>query len=226
MKITQSTYRNTATGFLVAVVGLALLATPVGSKGQALAKSDTQATLHAPLSIGMQSYEVLQLQQFLALDSSVYPEGLVTGYFGPLTQAAVARYQAKNHLPATGYVGVLTIASLNYARGQVGIGGPLAGDVWAPVIFPSPNFVLGATKVTIRWKTDEDASSKVYYGRSWPFLLASAPVGYDYSIGTDQEVTLTGLLPDTDYYVMLESGDLSGNLSLAGKYKVHTLLSQ
>jgi peptidoglycan hydrolase-like protein with peptidoglycan-binding domain len=47
------------------------------------------------LTIGSSGAQVSALQQFLAADPAIYPEGLVTGYFGPLTQAAVMRYQCQ-----------------------------------------------------------------------------------------------------------------------------------
>ena len=66
------------------------------------------------LSYGMQSEEVKCLQQFLAnLDSDIYPEKLITGYYGTLTLNAVKRYQAKYNLPQTGYFGPLTRARAN-----------------------------------------------------------------------------------------------------------------
>src|SRR3989344_6823903 len=37
--------------------------------------------------------EVTKLQQFLKSQSNVYPEGLVTGFFGALTEQAVQRFQ-------------------------------------------------------------------------------------------------------------------------------------
>lgn len=39
--------------------------------------------------------EVKKLQQFLATDPSLYPKGLVTGVYGPLTVAAVSNFQTK-----------------------------------------------------------------------------------------------------------------------------------
>lgn len=71
---------------------------------------------------GTEGEEVRQLQEFLAKDPEVYPEGLVTGYFGPLTEAAVKRFQEKHRQEiltplglreATGVVGQATRVKLN-----------------------------------------------------------------------------------------------------------------
>ena len=59
--------------------------------------------------------EVSKLQQFLAKDSAIYPEGLVTGYFGPLTEAAVKRWQAKNSIQAIGAAGPITREAVKQA---------------------------------------------------------------------------------------------------------------
>ena len=55
---------------------------------------------------------VCYLQTMLAADPAVYPEGKITCYFGPLTGAAVKRYQKKHGLPQVGIVGPLTLAKL------------------------------------------------------------------------------------------------------------------
>lgn len=66
------------------------------------------------LYYGITSSEVKCLQQFLAnLGPKIYPEGLITSYFGPLTQAAVKRYQALQGIITTGYFGPLTRAAVN-----------------------------------------------------------------------------------------------------------------
>ncbi len=70
------------------------------------------------LSLGMQNEDVKKLQEFLRQDLQLYPEGLVTGYFGPLTQAAVKRFQAKYGLPQVGRVGPLTRSKLNEIFGK------------------------------------------------------------------------------------------------------------
>ena len=67
------------------------------------------------LYYGLSSPEVKCLQQFLTnLGSSIYPEKLITGYYGPLTQAAVQRYQALKGIITTGYFGPLTRAAVNH----------------------------------------------------------------------------------------------------------------
>jgi hypothetical protein len=78
------------------------------------------------LAFGDSGEGVRQLQIFLkAQGPEIYPEGLVTGYFGPLTQRAVQRFQAKYNIVSsgtpetTGYglVGPLTRAKINALQG-------------------------------------------------------------------------------------------------------------
>ncbi len=54
------------------------------------------------LKMGSGGDDVTRLQQFLALDPSVYPEGTVSGYYGGLTEAAVKRFQCKNKIVCDG----------------------------------------------------------------------------------------------------------------------------
>lgn len=51
---------------------------------------------------GSRGDEVKALQEILKEDSTIYPEGLVTGYFGNLTKGAIRRLQRKFGLPETG----------------------------------------------------------------------------------------------------------------------------
>ncbi|MBI5003929.1 peptidoglycan-binding protein [Candidatus Kaiserbacteria bacterium] len=50
------------------------------------------------LQIGSNGDDVRKLQEFLAQDTAIYPEAQITGYFGPLTQAAVGRWQLAHHI--------------------------------------------------------------------------------------------------------------------------------
>lgn len=54
------------------------------------------------LSFGARGNAVKILQEFLAKDSNVYPEGLVTGYFGKATRDAVKKFQCLHDIVCTG----------------------------------------------------------------------------------------------------------------------------
>ncbi len=65
--------------------------------------------------------QVTLLQEFLAEDPSLYPEGLVTGFFGPATVRAVQRFQIQNGIvtfgtartTGFGFIGPRTRAFIN-----------------------------------------------------------------------------------------------------------------
>jgi len=62
---------------------------------------------------GVTGEDVELLQEILATDPDVYPEGLVTGYFGPLTRNAVKRFQKIAGIEQVGVVGPKTLARIN-----------------------------------------------------------------------------------------------------------------
>ena len=65
------------------------------------------------LQRGMKDGEVKTLQEFFKQYSDIYPEGIITGYFGPLTEAAVKKFQAKYSIESIGIVGPKTRNKLN-----------------------------------------------------------------------------------------------------------------
>ncbi len=69
------------------------------------------------MSFGSRGNDVETLQEFLSVFSSsgnvFYPEGLITGYFGKLTEAAVKRFQKQHNLEETGTVNLTTRKILN-----------------------------------------------------------------------------------------------------------------
>jgi len=95
-----------------------------------LIPKSADAALYRELSIGMSGSDVSELQTFLARDPNVYPQGLVTGYFGSLTRAAVTAFQAKNGIATVGRVGPITMAAINAQEGNGAVGG---FDTTAPV---------------------------------------------------------------------------------------------
>ncbi len=62
------------------------------------------------LTVGNENYSVSVLQQLLSETGYLtVPTGIAFGHFGPLTQSALARYQAAMHVaPAIGYFGPVT----------------------------------------------------------------------------------------------------------------------
>jgi hypothetical protein len=65
------------------------------------------------LTVGAEGQDVTELQKILIAEGDLAISA-PTGYFGPLTKAAVVKYQTAHHIsPTSGYVGPLTRAELN-----------------------------------------------------------------------------------------------------------------
>ena len=62
---------------------------------------------------GMSGEDITTLQEILAADSDVYPEGLITGFFGSLTEKALKKFQKKHGIEQAGEVGPQTRARLH-----------------------------------------------------------------------------------------------------------------
>ncbi|MDZ4260402.1 MAG: peptidoglycan-binding domain-containing protein [Candidatus Sungbacteria bacterium] len=80
-----------------------------------LVGSDTHAafTFTNMLSRGKSHSEVSELQRVLSGFSDIYPERMITGFFGAKTEEAVKRFQKKYGIEQTGTVGPKTRAKLN-----------------------------------------------------------------------------------------------------------------
>ena len=70
------------------------------------------ATLQMTLKQGSTGEQVAVLQALLSADPSIYPEGIVSGFFGRLTADAVKRFQKKNGIEQVGFVGPKTLKRL------------------------------------------------------------------------------------------------------------------
>lgn len=88
---------------------------------------ETESLFGEVLGLKARGEDVERLQELLKQSPEIYPEGLVTGYFGPLTLAAVKRFQEKyaedilaplSLIQGTGFVGELTIAKLDELYGS------------------------------------------------------------------------------------------------------------
>src|SRR3989338_1775518 len=70
--------------------------------------------LERPLARGANGEDVRMLQEALATDPDIYPEGDTSGFFGPLTERAVKRFQERFGLEQVGNVGPQTREHINY----------------------------------------------------------------------------------------------------------------
>ncbi len=86
------------------------------------------AELTTDLRIGSYGEEVKLLQSWLAKDNKIYPQKIVSGYFGPLTKAAVIRFQEKyasdilapqDLTRGTGIIDAATRKKLNQLYGSI-----------------------------------------------------------------------------------------------------------
>ena len=124
---------------------------------------------------GISGDDVLRLQQFLARDPAVYPEGTASGYYGALTERAVQRWQVKYNIvssgsPSTtgyGVVGPRTaaaIALLCTTGSYGGVSGPTAQPTVGGFITVTP--ISGAApllvNVTATINTPKSCAAAVY----------------------------------------------------------------
>ena len=179
----------------------------------------TLSPISAPLDLGASGEDVRTLQTLLASSPTVYPAGLITGYYGPLTKNAVAQFQIAYNLPAVGRVGPLTRTELNTLIGN----GVITLDVNAPTI-TNVQVVPATTSVTISWNTTEMATGKVRYDAS-PIAMLEAQLSKtepqvsgtavtEQIAGTLHTLTINGLMAHQTYYYSIVSTDLSQNVSV------------
>lgn len=71
-----------------------------------------QATTTPIFRRGLSDSKIAEIQESLAEHKELYPEGLVTGYFGEMTEEAVKRLQERKDLPVTGVIDAKTKTAL------------------------------------------------------------------------------------------------------------------
>ncbi len=229
------------------------------------AEIKTTLRLLRQLREGMTGEDVTLLQQILATDPDVYPEGLVTGYFGPLTRNAVKRFQKIAGLDQVGLVGPQTLSRINQllteGAGKSGkvppglliapgirkkvdleflkplpgqilppgiakkITGQLPGeDVTPPVISDVTVTDITTTSAKITWTTNEETDSKVWYDTATPLVVTSTtPVVSSTDLVLGHEIVLSGLIPSTTYYFIVNSADEAGNNEISEEGTFTTL---
>lgn len=205
-------------GVSTATLAVAALLVSVGIGSHAYAYN----TISSQLDLGESNSDVSSLQTFFADNSSIYPEGIVSGYFGNLTRAGVLRFQAAYGLAQVGRVGPMTRDKIN---NLINNGGWTTQDVSGPSISSVSNTVT-SNSATFNWNTNELASAKIFYNTNYiamnegdiNSLGFTSLNGYtatnDNLARQSQQVMITGLQPNTTYYYVVVATDLKGNVSV------------
>src|SRR3989344_3135465 len=174
--------------------------------------------------------EVTKLQKILAEDPTVYPEGLVTGYYGSLTEKAVQRWQAKQGVissgsPATtgyGIVGPQTRAKIIIIcpppilpTDRLTVLSPNGGETWTKgttqtitwrdswqLSRPASEVLSGSPPPPARYY---DIKLVSYYLRIAPYPIANNVYGgygtsYRWSVG---EILAGRIAPDGPYTIQI-----------------------
>lgn len=206
---------------IVALLGLTVLGAQSAS-----------AAISTQLDFGDRGSEVTELQTFLATNPNIYPSALVTGYFGPLTQAGVQKFQVAEGIVSagtpqtTGYgrVGPRTQAALN---AKFAFGGDQSGDMRSPTI-ERVDVNTDNNGASITWTASEASTGKVYYStspitfnavaasnvpRSGP-TVSGTLANHDTVARTTHTVDINNLEANTRYFYLLVIFDEAENISL------------
>lgn len=109
------------------------------------------------VAIGSRSDEVKDIQEILKENPDIYPEGYVTGYYGPLTEKAIEKLQKKCGLPETGELDDATekcIYPINYK---------------VKVVSPNGGEILDRNTIqTIKWEVTEPDMTIQSIKPFWP----------------------------------------------------------
>ncbi|MEK7612926.1 MAG: peptidoglycan-binding domain-containing protein [Patescibacteria group bacterium] len=124
--------------------------------GTSTASTTDWLKLKAFLRMGSNGEDVRILQKILATDPSLYPEGLITGFFGPLTELAVKRLQAKLKIEQAGVVGPQTLARINEL-----LAGITSEDLANSRVKIKIEIKNGVEKIEIEIKCDPSGSGNV-----------------------------------------------------------------
>ncbi len=170
------------------------------------------------LRVGARSTDVSTLQKFLASNKDIYGAGLITGYFGSMTQSAVKKFQYAYDLSIDGVAGAMTKSKVNSlisdGRGM---------DIYSPAINNLSVVTLGKN-VTFTFNSNEAVKATVFYDTnriSWsdPVVSYGTPgisgTGVaDNNLNISKQITLNNLYANTTYNYTVLVTDASGNFSV------------
>ncbi|TSC82762.1 MAG: Uncharacterized protein G01um101420_120 [Parcubacteria group bacterium Gr01-1014_20] len=153
----------------------------------------------AGTKVGYSGESVKVVQEFLKIDPTIYPEGLVTGYYGPLTAKAVTKFQTQAGLSATGVLDIETkqrieaklevVSDGSVGSGSGGVGvlqstgsGSVPGVTMRCPIPPTPRpwpeqggFKVYSPSSGETWQPGQ--TYKIAWSQVWPTLTSLKPLG-------------------------------------------------
>lgn len=154
---------------------IVILQTQLESTKEEVAEVKVELKITRSLRFGANGDDVKELQKFLKQFPDIYPEGLVTGYFGSLTEIAVKKLQERQGIETKGIVGPKTLFKINELLSQgAGVSGMIpSGLLTAPGIQKK----LGDATSTppIATSTSPAASSTPPQTTSTPPVATSTP---------------------------------------------------
>jgi peptidoglycan hydrolase-like protein with peptidoglycan-binding domain len=160
------------------------------------------------LKLGSRGEEVTLLQNFLSKMPNVYPEALVTGYYGKLTENAVKKFQRENNIEQVGKVGPKTRAILNSMINKT-VAQPTVYEV--PMVNALESSSSGATTGYVFYTTNKLTTSDLWYGVSSPLDSVTATKVSDSNKTFSHSHNLSGLATSTTYYYVVRVTDDRGN---------------
>lgn len=186
------------------------------------------ATISRQLDLGSTGQDVTTLQNYLSTNANWYPSGLVTGFFGNMTQSGVQKFQAaqgivSNGTPATTGYGRVGPATLNVLNNLMNAGNQ--SFLFTVPVLSQLTARTTQTTGTLSWSTNEPTVGQIYWSTN-PILSdeATGPNQMPFVSGTlaldagglqtNHVVTISNLQPNTLYHVFTRSIDNSGDMTL------------
>lgn len=115
---------------------------PAPAPTPAPASTPAPFVITTQLNPGDTNEQVRLLQALLAAYPDIYPQGTITGYYGPLTTAAVKRFQSKYGVAPVGRVGPQTLDKLKEVYGAAA---PAPAPAPTPTPAPTTPSAVGVT---------------------------------------------------------------------------------
>lgn len=189
----------------------------------------TSAEITSQMDIKDRGTQVSELQRYLATNSNIYPENIITGYFGALTQSAVKRFQTAQNIvssgtpSSTGYgrVGPQTMIRIN---SLISGSNPVVSNDISPTLSNS-SVQYTNTTATFTWNTDVPTTGQVYWSKNplefnemtaskqLPYVSGTLAVDAG-GLQTNHVVTVSNLEANTTYYFMMRAIDSNNNMSM------------